>query len=44
MNHKAQMKFLTLKRQCITYRAIQKTRFIKENFENFEVSHRVLLQ
>ena len=31
----------TLKKQCITYMAIQKTHFTKENFEDIEVFHRI---
>ena len=32
--------YATLKKQCITYMAIQKTHFTKENFEDIEVFHR----
>ena len=36
--------YLILKKQCVTYRAILKTHFIEENFEDFEVFYRVFLQ
>ena len=37
------MKLSDAKKQCITYRAIRKIHIIKENFEDFEVFHRVFL-
>ena len=43
-NHEGQRKLCDAKKQCITYRAMQKKYFIKENFEGFEASHHVFLQ